>query len=306
MRRPGPPVRAASNAGKYGKLFCCNSYAVAVVFVTPMMLRSFFRHLAVGTASVAVIVFTATHTRPLYLSDAPVASRLMSREVASARVLAMINARAPWVYHAEGAVGSPQWTADSAAFVADLLGTGKVEQERAEELASVAVYQAYRRRVPPALVFGVLMTENDELKSKARSKVGAVGLMQIHPKPWIRPLGPIFGTNLRNDATNLKYGIFILGHLFDRHKEANPDRVAELTDDHWRVPLLNYNGCVRGKNTKDCREYPDVVKKNVTEKAQALCHGQTFEACVVQPIWAALQVEEQAPPTRTKKVANAD
>ena len=269
------------------------------------MLRSFLRHLTVGAGAAAAIVFMATNTRPLYLAEAPVASRLMSREtsreMASAKTMAIIGSRAPWIYVAEGAVGTPQFAADSAAFVADLLATGKVRQERAEELADVAVRQAYRRRVPPALVFGVMLTENDELKSRARSNVGAVGLMQIHPAPWVRPLGKIFGTNLRDDATNLKYGVFILGHLLESHKERTPELVPLQTDQHWRAPLLRYNGCVRGTNTKDCRRYPDIVRRNVTRKARALCRGQNFESCVEAPIWATMQVEEKAPPTRARR-----
>jgi len=267
------------------------------------VVRTFLRHVLVGAGAAAVIVFTAIHTRPLYLADAPVASRLMSRDMANVRTLSIIGSRAPWIYVAEGAVGTPQFAADSAAFVADLLGTGKVDRPRAEDLADVAVRQAYRRRVPPALVFGVLLTENDELKSHARSNVGAVGLMQIHPGPWVRPLGPIFGTDLKDDETNLKYGVFILGHLLSRQKERTPQLVGFQTDDHWRLPLLSYNGCVTGSNTRDCRRYPDVVRRNVDRRARALCRGQTFEACVAKPIWAMLMVEEQAPPTRGKHAA---
>lgn len=268
------------------------------------MLRSFLRHLAVGVGAVGALVFTATHTRPLYLSNEPVASRLLSREATRTHFLGSITARAPWIADAEGAWATPQFASDSAAFVADLLGTGKVQQKRAEELATVAVRQAYRRRVPPALVFGVLLTENDELKSRAKSKVGAIGLMQIHPKPWLRPLGKIFGTNLRADSTNLKYGVFILGHLFERYKERNPDRAALQTDDHWRLPLLGYNGCVRGTNTRGCHRYPDTVRRNVTRRARALCRGQNFDTCVVQPIWASFQVEERIPPARGKPAAS--
>ena len=267
------------------------------------MLRSFLRHLAVGGGAAAVIAFTATHTRPLYLAESPMASRLMNREASTIRSLAIAGSRAPWIYVAEGAVGTPQFAADSAAFVADLLATGKVTRARAEELADVAVRQAYRRRVPPALVLGVLLTENDELKSRARSNVGALGLMQIHPKPWVRPLGKLFGTNLRDDETNLKYGVFILGHLLSRQKERNPQLAALQSDEHWRTPLLNYNGCVRGTNTKDCHRYPDVVRRNVTRKARALCRGESFEACVERQIWASMQVEEKAPPTRGQKPA---
>ena len=47
----------------------------------------------------------------------------------------------------------------------DLLRTGKVDEPRAWSLADVAVSEAYRRRLPPALVLGVMLTENDELES---------------------------------------------------------------------------------------------------------------------------------------------
>ena len=40
---------------------------------------------------------------------------------------------------------------------------------------------------------GVMLTENDEFRPSARSKVGAMGLMQIMPRIWIPNLGPILG-----------------------------------------------------------------------------------------------------------------
>src|SRR6202008_2003290 len=107
-------------------------------------------------------------------------------------------------------------------------------------LADVAVREAYPRRVPPALVLGVMLTENDELKSSAQSSVGAVGLMQVHPRPW-RGLSRKFGADVHADSTNLKYGVFILGWV--------AGKAAKLADDQdqaWRKALLRYNGCVRG------------------------------------------------------------
>src|SRR4029077_15935553 len=104
------------------------------------------------------------------------------------------------------------------------------------------------RRVPPALVLGVMLTENDALKSSARSRVGALGLMKVAPKAWRSALGRKFGTNIRTDSTNLKYGIFILGWV--------AGKAANLVDDRenaWRKALLRYNGCVLGTNTRNCR-----------------------------------------------------
>src|SRR5205814_4799654 len=117
----------------------------------------------------------------------------------------------PWLHSpTDVALRTPRFLLDRELFIMDLLRTGKVDQARAMSLADVAVREAYTRRLPPALVLGVMLTENDALKSSARSHVGAVGLMQVYPKHW-RDLGRKFGTNVRTDSTNLKYGIFILG-----------------------------------------------------------------------------------------------
>jgi soluble lytic murein transglycosylase-like protein len=152
--------------------------------------------------------------------------------------------------------------------------------ERALALADVAVREAYRRQVPPALVLGVLLTENDELKSTARSRQGAVGLMQIHPGPWRPALGQLFGRNLRNDTTNLRYGVYILSHF------ARRTATQSVTDTGlpWRTALLRYNGCVRGRNTRNCAEYPEVVRIEVQRSARTICAGRDFDRCVVTPL----------------------
>jgi soluble lytic murein transglycosylase-like protein len=150
---------------------------------------------------------------------------------------------------------------------------------RALALADVAVREAYRRRVPPALVLGVMLTENDEVKSTARSSQGALGLMQINPRPWRPTLGKLFGTNLRNDTTNLRYGIYILSHLSRRTPRGMVDTATT-----WETALLRYNGCLRGTNTPDCRRYPDVVRRRVLRNARTVCGGRDFETCVVTPL----------------------
>jgi soluble lytic murein transglycosylase-like protein len=159
------------------------------------------------------------------------------------------------------------------------VATGKVKFARAMRLADVAVREAYRRQVPPALVLGVMLTENDEIKSTARSRQGALGLMQIHPGPWRPALGELFGRNLRNDTTNLRYGVYILGHLARRTASRSADTSA-----HWRIALLRYNGCKNGTNTPDCHAYPEVVRRNVQRSAQTICAGRDFDRCVVTPL----------------------
>ena len=187
---------------------------------------------------------------------------------------------APWTRLPFGdALATPIFLRDRNAFALDLMRTGKVKFARAIRLADVAVREAYRRRVPPALVLGVLLTENDEVKSTARSRQGAIGLMQVNPGPWRSSLGELFGRNLRNDTTNLRYGIYILSHLAQRSASRTSD-----TNPHWRSALLRYNGCVRGKNTRDCASYPDVVRRTVQRSATTICGGRDFEGCVITPL----------------------
>ena len=56
-----------------------------------------------------------------------------------------------------------------------------------------------------------MLTENALFVSGAMSNVGAVGLMQVYPKVWLKALSNKFGKDLATDSTNLKYGIYILG-----------------------------------------------------------------------------------------------
>lgn len=224
----------------------------------------------------ATLVFTASRVKPVYLDKSLGAQAAVPRltEEERARLLA------PWAQLPfSDAMASSVFLRDRSAFALDLMGTGKVGLERALALADVAVRESYRRQIPPALVLGVLLTENDEVKSSARSRQGAIGLMQIHPGPWKPALGKLFGTNLRNDTTNLRYGVYILSHFAKRAAELQVDSSAG-----WRTALLRYNGCSRGRNTRDCHRYPEVVKQQVQRSARAICAGRDFEGCVVQPM----------------------
>jgi soluble lytic murein transglycosylase-like protein len=233
--------------------------------------------LSVALACAGAIVVAANISRPFYVSRKPVASAIIEHRYVDSTEL-----HAPWLHATtEVALKTPEFLRDRELFAMDLLRTGKVNPQRAQHLADVAVREAYTRRVPPALVLGVMLTENDELKSSARSKVGAVGLMQVSPRPW-SGLKRKFGANVHTDSTNLKYGIFILGWVAEK-----ASRLVDDQDESWRKALLRYNGCVHGKNTRDCHRYPDVVRREVQRSAKSTCHGQDFDHCVVQPMWLA-------------------
>src|SRR5688500_3659879 len=244
-----------SSNWKFGAVVLCNSSMYRSRFLSAprepsaMMLSSLtplsggripskflFRHVVIGSMAAGAIVGTTVRVPPIFLKQSMAAISIPSATADEKAMLLAPWSRLPF----SDAMATPMFLRDRNAFALDLVSTGKVSFSRAIRLADVAVREAYRRQVPPALVLGVLLTENDEVKSTARSRQGALGLMQIHPGPWRPALGDLFGRNLRNDTTNLRYGVYILGHLA-RRAEDTPEGGLQ-----WRTALLRYNGCVRG------------------------------------------------------------
>lgn len=240
------------------------------------------------------VVFTAAQVHPVFLGQTPLAGRVLAGAYLDSATI-----RAPWLSLPEPlAMRHPQFQKDVDAFAADLRRTGRIAGERVDSIARVAVREAYHRRVPPALVLGVMLTENDRFKSRARSNVGALGLMQVMPRLWTHNLGPLLGSDLRDDETNVRYGVYIL-RLFARRTPDTLD-ASDLT----RVALLGYNGCVTGSNTKDCRAYPSKVQRHVELSALSTCSGRPFKECVALPLWAAIR-DTTTPPMPSMMVGNA-
>jgi soluble lytic murein transglycosylase-like protein len=247
--------------------------------------RSVWFQIALAIGSAAAIILAVSFSTPVYVTRSSVAQQLLTNHPES-----LLVRRAPWVRSsADKALQSPEFLRDRELFTLDLLRTGHVSLSRARKLADIAVREAYTRKVPPALVLGVMLTENDELKSGAESSVGAVGLMQVNPRAWLDALGRKFGTNIGTDSTNLKYGIYILGHLAEKAAIAEASFEAS-----WRKALLSYNGCVRATNTPTCRSYPDLVRRQVQRSAKSTCQGDDFDRCVVQPLWESKRDDGEA------------
>jgi len=246
---------------------------------------SWLKQLALGIGALGTMIFTAQHINPVYAGRAPVVRELFEPRIWADSALA----HAPWAtVSGDVALMSPQFEIDRRAFMEDLVRTTNITPGRADSLATFAVREAYRRRIPPALVFGVLMVENPDMKSSATSNAGAVGLMQIDASTWVSSLGKMFGTNLRNDETNLRYGVFILSHLL---YDSDDDSVAtDSANVHGslRRGLLRYNGCVRGTNTRDCFRYPEIVRTRIDTFAIAQCGWRGYERCVAEPLKHAL------------------
>ena len=120
-----------------------------------------------------VIAYTVTRMRPIYAGRARVAEELAAHVPAAKPVLpilqAVVTGRNP---RRDSSVvneitASARFAADKQAFAADLVRTGRISQARADSIASYAVREAYIRGIPPALIFGVMLTENATFVSRA-------------------------------------------------------------------------------------------------------------------------------------------
>jgi hypothetical protein len=156
-----------------------------------------------------------------------------------------------------------------------------MDQARADSISFYAVRESYLNGIPPAVVFGVMLTENALFVSGAMSNVGAVGLMQVYPKVWLKALSSKFGKDLATDSTNLKYGIYILSEYIKSDS-------GRVTKKDVSKGLLRYNGCVRGTNTPHCHNYPSKVQTYVEKQGKSICGDKGFYDCIAKPFIAGL------------------
>lgn len=239
----------------------------------------------------AVIGYAITLTKPIYAGRAPVVGDVINElvpprpPVPSGPLVA-----GPLADSVARIEASPEFAEQKRRFAADLVRTGRMSPERADTVAHHAVREAFLRGVPPAVIFGVMLTENAQFVSKARSNVGAVGLMQVYPKYWFKSLSEQFGDpNIEADSTNLRYGVFILEHyLKPRGKKATGEHIVATAPGSLMKGLLRYNGCVRGTNTPRCHTYPNKVQTYVERDAQSLCGDKTFYQCIAEPFMGGL------------------
>lgn len=235
------------------------------------------RDLLIVVGTVSAIVFSIRHEHPIFANQPSLASELthvlpVAKSVVSAP---------PDTGKLAALEASPNFERDRAAFAADLVKTGRMDQARADSIAFYAVRESYVEGVPPAVVFGVMLTENALFVSGAMSNVGAVGLMQVYPKVWLKALSSKFGKDLASDSTNLKYGIYILSQYIKSDS-------GKVTPSDLSKGLLHYNGCVTGSNTPNCHTYPSKVKTYVDKLGGSICGTKGFYDCIAKPFLAGL------------------
>ena len=239
--------------------------------------------LAIVVVLLFVIIFAVRHTRPVYASRGTVVEELRKRAPVAAAVIAPMESST-----VARLMASPKYQEEKRNFYEDLMRTGRLDSARADSIAQYAVREAYTRGISPAIVFGVMLTENARFISNAMSNVGAVGLMQVYPKIWLKKeFSDSLGKDLASDSTNLKYGLFILDKYF--HPRT---RSGEVKDRDYRSALLRYNGCVTGSNTPNCKTYPDKVKRYIEASAQSICDGRGFYDCIAKPFIAGLMGDD--------------
>ncbi|MEO6779093.1 MAG: transglycosylase SLT domain-containing protein [Gemmatimonadaceae bacterium] len=183
--------------------------------------RSVGHFIAAGALLVAGVVFTAQQKAPLVRQ--PAAGITMGG--------ALIEA--------------PSFSRE-ASRIAEVLRHYTKDNTAADRIAGAIVAEGNRRNLDPALLVGVLLTEDATLDTTARSFVGARGLMQVmptHAGKW-----GCGSSNLFSIEVNICHGASIL-----------QDNVRNSSN--MRTALLKYNGCVRGTNTPRCHTYPDKVMR---------------------------------------------
>jgi soluble lytic murein transglycosylase-like protein len=126
--------------------------------------------------------------------------------------------------------------------------------ERADRIADAVVTEGRKRNIEPALLVGVMLVEDAKLDPRAKSFVGARGLMQVmpfHSGQW-----GCGSKDLYNIESNICHGVSVLADIMKRKP-------------NLRLALQAYNGCVKGRNTPGCSKYTSKVMK-----ARALTESQ--------------------------------
>ena len=240
----------------------------------PSTIQYVLRSLAAVVLLVGIIIFTVRHTHPVYATRGTVAEELRKHAPGVAATLAPADTSL-----AARVMATPEFQQQKRAFFEDVMRLNQVDSARADSIATYAVREAYVRGISPAIIFGVMLTENARFISAATSNVGAVGLMQVYPKVWLtKELKASLGEDLATDSTNVKYGVFILSQYFNPRVKGGGTREVP-----WSTALLRYNGCVKGTNTPRCHTYPTKVKGFVESKATSICNGKSFYQCIAKP-----------------------
>jgi hypothetical protein len=237
-------------------------------------LRFLLRSIGAILVLLGVIYYAVRLTRPVYATRGSLGDELRKHAPGMAAAIAPGDST-----DVDQLMATPKFQEEKRNFYEDIMRLKQVDSARADSIAHFAVREAYTRGISPAIVFGVMLTENSRFISKATSNVGAVGLMQVYPKIWLnKEMTALFGKDLASDSTNVKYGVFILNQYFRPKTKA-----GQVKERDWATALLRYNGCVKGTNTPRCHTYPSKVKSFIENQGKSICNGRGFYDCIAKP-----------------------
>src|SRR6266498_179913 len=164
---------------------------------------------------------------------------------------AVITATAPWLEQPAEVPTDPKGRAEVFR-VSHFLRAYTSDTVRAERIAGAIVIQSQKRKIPIALLVGVVLTEDAKLDPRATSSVGARGLMQV--MPFHAGKHGCGSNDLFDVDANICYGASVLQQLIKRSPSIER-------------ALLHYNGCVHGTNTPNCHTYSGKVLRYAEQAA---------------------------------------
>src|SRR6185503_15763783 len=127
-------------------------------------------------AAVSAIGYTASVMRPIYAGNAPVVGDVIksvapppaqasAQEVAAAAAAQASMPSGALADSVRAIEASPEFAEQRDRFKADLIRTGRMAEARADSIARYAVREAFLRGIPPAVIFGIMLTENAQFVS---------------------------------------------------------------------------------------------------------------------------------------------
>jgi hypothetical protein len=209
--------------------------AIVIVLSVVMGMRERAQAETSGDADVNGSAATAAHSPVLVMASRPTLSDILD----------VVLRERPTAAELAGGLASDSFpTGSDEAYVAGVLRRYNTDRNAVHRISAALVKEGRRRHIGTQLLVGVLLTENPWLDPRARSSVGARGLMQVmpfHAGKWGCGSRDLFAIE-----SNICHGVAVLAD--------NLNRSPSL-----RKALLGYNGCVRGTNTPDCWRYPSHV-----------------------------------------------
>ena len=270
-----PNLKSGSIVARIGKATIWAAQAAGLCAVIAAGAYSVGRSPQVPSAPAATVVMPASvvvASKSKQASIVDIADQILSGPAGSSR-----------------AATSDRATGDQAFKVSQILRHYTKDQPKADRIARALVREGEKHRISPSLLVGVLLTENPWLDPRAKSKVGARGLMQVmpfHSGRW-----GCGSPDLFDIESNICHGVKILAQNLRDSRSLH-------------TALLAYNGCVRGRNTPNCHRYSRHVLKYANNSARVIDGAAMYSGTLASlPAAPPARMRTKATSLRSRTVA---